>query len=204
MFKNILESLNAKRKEKESQRRSTIHCTDISPTNESQANPFLSVIKHAMLFEANQQKKPEETFDSQIPQRPEQIPSFRPNEQETDDAIEQNDKNVISSHDFSSKISSDDRPRESSKGSLGVLNYENPSQNRPKSNDNYTKNKPAKKNKEGPKTNDPSKQNVEDKNTKNSDEPYKLNAGTKQASSKEDSSAQMLGTQPQTMKKRST
>ena len=76
-----------------------------------------------------------------MPQRPEQIPSFRPNEQETDDANEHNDKNVISSHEFSSRVSSDGRPRESSKGSLGILDYQNPSQNRPKSNDNYTRRK---------------------------------------------------------------
>ena len=137
-----------------------------------------------------------------MPQRPEQIPSFRPNEQETDDANEHNDKNVISSHEFSSRVSSDGHFRESSKGSLGILDYQDPSQNRPKSNENYTRRKTNKKNQEGPSTNDPDKRNAEEANIKNFDEPNtnnvnvpnKQNVGTKQASSKEDSSAQMVGT----------
>ena len=135
-----------------------------------------------MLFEANQQKqkqKQSENYDIEIPQRPEQIPSFRPNEQETDDVNEHNDKNVDSSHSFSSRISSDGRQRESSKGSLGILDYHNPSPNRPKSNDNYTRTKTIKKHIEGPKTDDPNKQTGEDLNTKKLAEPNKLNVGTK-------------------------
>ena len=38
MFKNILEALNEKKKEKERHRRSTIHCAEISPVKASEVS----------------------------------------------------------------------------------------------------------------------------------------------------------------------